>query len=168
MQITDNAFTVQAKHDIVIAFVHTEFGYYKGPTSKLIFCKKNPLPGVFKHSNVTNIDNNTFIVYCNTEFRRAIDNNHYYVVVVIPKGSILHCNMKDYGPVEVQSDIPMYRYDTSDDRFRYSKKFGYNKNANYENVLVTKRNTFTLFPNKQSSLLAKFNNKALFQEILEI
>lgn len=162
MQITDNTFTVQAKHDIVIAFVHTEFGYYKGPRSKLIFCKKNPLPDVFKHSNVTNIDNNTFIMYCNTEFRRDIDNNHYYVVVAIPKGSVLHCNMKYSGSIEVTSDIPMYRYDTSDDRFRYSK------NANYEDVLVTKRNTFTLFPNKQSSLLTKFNNKALFQEILEI
>ena len=162
MQITDNTFTVQAKYDIVIAFVHNEFGYYKGPMSKLVFCKKNPLPGVFKHSTVTNIDNNTFILYCNTEFRRAIDNNHYYVVVAIPKGSILRCNMKDYGSVEVKSDKPMYRYDTSDNRFRY------NKTANYENVLVTKRNTFTLFPNKQSSLLAKFNNKALFQEILEI
>ena len=132
MQITDDTFTVQAKHDIVIAFVHTEFGYYKGPRSKLIFCKKNPLPGVFKHSDVTNIDNNTFIMYCNTEFRRAIDNNHYYIVVAIPKGSILRCNIKGNYAINVNSDTFMYEYITSKDRFRRRK------NVNYENVLVIK------------------------------
>lgn len=162
MQITDDTFTVQAKHDIVIAFVHTEFGYYKGPRSKLIFCKKNPLPGVFKHSDVTNIDNNTFIMYCNTEFRRAIDNNHYYIVVAIPKGSILRCNIEGNYAINVNSDTFMYEYITSNDRFRRRK------NVNYENVLVIKSDGSTLFPNKLSSLLAKFNNKALFQEILEI